>query len=104
MFRIVHYAKYDAPLDLRGKDLIGLLDAPKTRAQAVIPDLKETSAMKKRLMLKSKVRAPNTGEIADELHEFLNAHQGEFQLQRILFKKGRVMEFVMYNPALKGLK
>jgi hypothetical protein len=95
MLRIVYYTRYDDPLDLRGKDLISLLDAPKAKAQAVIVALKETSAMKRRLMLKSKVRAPNTGEIADELHEFLDAYQGEFQLKQILFKKGRVMELVM---------
>jgi len=95
MFRFVHYARYGQSLDLRGKDLISLLDAPKAKVQKVIPDLKETSAMKKRLMLKSRVRAPNTGEIGDELHEFLDAHQDEFQLKQILFKKGRVMELVM---------
>ena len=38
-----------------------------------------------------KVRAYN-GEIADEVHEFLNATQGEYRLKKILLRDGRVIE------------
>ena len=47
--------------------------------------------MAKRWGLKKKLRSYN-GELADEVHEFLNATQGEYRLKKILLRDGRVIE------------
>ena len=80
-------------MDFTGRDLIGLLDAPKAVVQQMIPILLEDQEMRRRWAFTRKLRTFNTGEIADEIHEFHNATQGNFRLTHILFKKGRVIQF-----------
>ena len=92
MLRSYTYAKYTEEMDFLGKDLISLVDGPKAKVKAVIPALREDSEMKRRLGFTRKLQTFNTGEIADEVHEFLNATQGTSRLIHIFFKKGRVIE------------
>ena len=92
MLRSYLHAEYSDAMDFLGKDLIGLTDAPKATVKELIPVLKEGSEMRRRWGFTRKLQTFNTGEIADEVHEFRNASQGESRLTRILFKKGRVIE------------
>lgn len=92
MLRSYRHSEYSETIDFTGKNLIGLTDAPKAVVKEIIPVLREDSAMRRRWGFTRKLRTFNTGEIADEVHEFHNATQGEFRLTRILFKKGRVIE------------
>lgn len=92
MLRSYLYAEYAEEMDFLGKNLIGLTDAPKAEVKTIIPVLREDSAMRRRWGFTRKLTAFNTGEIADEVHEFCNATQGDFRLTRILLKKGRVIE------------
>lgn len=92
MVRSYLHAQYSEEMDFLGKNLIGLTDAPKAAVKTMIPSLREDSEMRRRWGFTRKLQTYNTGEIADEVHEFLNATQGEFRLTRVLFKKGRVIE------------
>ena len=92
MLRSYLHAEYSDEMDFLGKDLIGLTDAPKAKVKTLIPVLREDSEMRRRWGFTRKLTTFNTGEIADEVHEFHNATQGEFRLTRILFKKGRVIQ------------
>src|SRR5262247_266047 len=92
MVRAYLHTQYAEPMDFTGKNLIGLTDAPKDEVRAIIPAFRDASEMQKRWGFTSKLRTFNTGEIADEVHEFLNASQAGLKLTRILLKKGRVIE------------
>jgi hypothetical protein len=92
MLRRYLYAQYSEPMDFTGKDLLSLTDAPKDTVKILIPFLRDTPAMKRRWAFTRKLQTFNTAEIADEVHEFLNATQGESRLTRILLKNGRVIE------------
>ena len=70
MIRSYLLAKYTDKLDLSDIDLISLSGAPKDAVMAVIPILRDTTDMSRRWGFTSKLRAFNTGEIADEVHEF----------------------------------
>ena len=85
------HATYPDHLDLTGKDLISIAGSSKERAKELFPMLRDTSDMSAREALPEKLRAYN-GETADEVHEFLNARQGSFQVTRLLFNGGRVIE------------
>ena len=91
MIRHYQFAQYDKPMDFAGKDLIGLSGAPREKVQALIPSFAGPAAMTKRWGFNKKVRAYN-GELADEVHEFSNATQGEYRLRKILLREGRVVE------------
>ena len=86
------YTEYAEEMDFLGKNLIGLTDATKAEVKALIPVLRDDSEMQRCSGPASKLQTFSTGEIADEVHEFLNATQGTSKLIRILFKKGRVIE------------
>ena len=43
------YTKYDEKMDFLGKNLIGLIDAPKAKVKAMIPVLRDASEMEQRL-------------------------------------------------------
>ena len=92
MLRSYLHAEYSDEMDFLGRNLIGLTHARKPAVKELIPILREDSEMKRRWGFTRKLQTFNTGEIADEVHEFHNATQGEFRLTRILFKKGRVIE------------
>ena len=92
MIRAYLYSDYSEPMDFTGKDLIGLTDAPRAVVKEMIPLLRENSEMRRRWGFARKLRTFNTGEIADEVHEFHNATHGTFRLTRILFKNGRLIE------------
>jgi hypothetical protein len=88
-----HYV-YSQPLDLTGEDLIGLGRATRRAVKKVIPCLVAPSKMAAATGFK-KYLLSMTGELADEVHEFENATQGSFRLQKILLKEGTVLELVM---------
>jgi hypothetical protein len=92
MIRSYLHAVYSGEMDFTGKDLVSLTDQPKEAVKALIPCLKDAQELKRRWTLTRKLRTFNTGEIADEVHEFLNAKMGRFRLRRISFKDGRVIE------------
>jgi len=85
------YAKYDEKMDFLGKNLIGLIDAPKVKVKAMIPVLRDESEMEQRSGSAQELQDYH-GDIADEVHEFLNATQGTFRLLRICLKEGRVIQ------------
>jgi hypothetical protein len=89
------HATYAEKLDLTGKDLVSLTDRPKEAVRALIPRLKDRREMKRRWTLTGKLRTFNTGEIADEVHEFLNTTTARFRLRRISLKQGRVIELTI---------
>ena len=74
--RAVHYQQYDQPLDLLGKDLISLLTQKKSELAAVVGSMLAKSEMPT-VTLPVKGITSMTGEIADEVHEWPNATQGE---------------------------
>ena len=76
MLRAYLYFDYSEPMDFTGKNLIGLVDVPKAVVRELIPELREDSEMRKRWGFTRELRTFNTGEIADEVHEFQNATQG----------------------------
>jgi hypothetical protein len=92
MIRSYLHATYSDQMDFTGKDLVSLTDKPKETVRALIPHLKDAREMKRRWTLTRKLRTFNTGEIADEVHEFLDATMGRFRLKRISLKRGRVIE------------
>jgi hypothetical protein len=85
------YAKYDEKMDFLGKNLIGLLDAPKAKVKTMIPVLRDESEMEQRSGSAQELQ-DHLGDIADEVHEFLNATQGTSRLLRIRLKQGRVID------------
>jgi len=85
------YAKYDEKMDFLGKNLIGLIDAPKAKVKAMIPVLRDDSEMEQRSGSAQELQDYH-GDIADEVHEFLNATQGTSRLLRIRLKGGRVID------------
>lgn len=91
MIRHFQFAQYDEPMDLVGKDLIGLTGAPREKVRALIPSLVAPATMRRRWGFTKKLRAYN-GEVADEVHEFSHATQGEYRLKRILLREGRFVE------------
>jgi hypothetical protein len=91
MIRSYLFTQYDESMDFSGKNLIDLLDAEKRTAQKLIPILRDDYEMKKRLAFTRKLRTFDSAEIADEVHEFLDAIMGSFRLQRILLKKRKVI-------------
>jgi hypothetical protein len=92
MIRSYLHAEYRDEMDFTGNNLVSLTDAPKGAVKALIPVLRDAPEMRRRWGFTRKLRTFNTGEIADEVHEFLNATQGDFRLKRIFLKKGRVIE------------
>ncbi len=86
------YARYPERVDLTGQNLIRLLDAPRQSLQAAIPTLRDISAMLKTHGSAEAVRTNDTGEIADEVHEFVDGWFAGFKLTRIMLKRGRVIE------------
>jgi hypothetical protein len=66
------YANYDEQMDFLGKNLIGLIDAPKAEVKAMIPVLRDESEMEQRSGSAQELQ-DSLGDIADEVHEFLNA-------------------------------
>jgi hypothetical protein len=95
MIRLYRYARYRDRLELSGGDLTALSGQPKAMAGSLIPALRETSAMSRRVGLVRTLRAMN-GEIADEVHEFEDVRHGAFRLKRLLLRGGRVIE-LMYR-------
>jgi hypothetical protein len=91
MIRSYRFALYDEPTDLAGQDLVSRPGQSRKKVQALIPILRDPVEMRRRWSFTKKVRAAN-GDIADEVHEFANARQGQFRLQQILFHDGRVIE------------
>jgi hypothetical protein len=91
MIRIIRFAKYHRSMDFTGVDLVSLGGIAREKAKATIPALKDPAVMKKRWSLTSNLRAMN-GEIADEVHEFVNATQGTFRLKQVLLRDGRIIE------------
>ena len=85
---------YSQPLDLTGEDLIGLGRASRRGVKKVIPCLVPPSKMTAATGIKKHLTAM-TGELADEVHEFENATQGSFRLEKILLKEGVVVEVIM---------
>ena len=78
-------------MDFTGKNLIGLSGVRRDKVRALIPSFSDPSAMRKRWTFTTRLRAYN-GELADEVHEFLNAKQGEYNLKKILLRDGKVIE------------
>jgi hypothetical protein len=78
-------------MDFLGKNLIGLVDAPRAKVKAMIPVLRDLSAMEQRSGTAQELQ-DHYGDIADEVHEFLNATQGTGRLLRIRLKEGRVID------------
>lgn len=91
MLRIYRYARYEDHLDITGQDVLSLSGQPKEMAQSLLPMLRQTSAMSKRLGV-ARVLRTGSGEVADEIHEFDNVRQGKFKLNRLLVREGRVIE------------
>jgi hypothetical protein len=88
------YAQYDEVMDFLGKDLISLVDRPKEKVKAMIPFLREGSEMEQRSGAAEELQ-DCYGDIADEVHEFLNATQGTGRLLYIRLKKGRVIDMCL---------
>jgi hypothetical protein len=95
MIRSYLHALYTEDLDFTGKNLISLLDAPKQKVKAIITILRDGHQMAKRWTWTRRLRTHDTGEVADEIHEFLNASQGRFRVKQISFKDRRAIEIVM---------
>jgi hypothetical protein len=91
MIRMIRFTRYDAAMDLSGLDLISLAGASRQGVRVLVPAFRESTTMKKRWSFTRNLRAMN-GEIADEVHEFLNATQGNFKLKQVLLRDGRVIE------------
>jgi hypothetical protein len=100
MIRSYLHARYAENLDFTGKNLISLLDSPKQKVKAIIPVLMDAPDMTRRWTWTRKLRARDTGDVADEIHEFLNARQGRFRLRQISFKDRCVIQIVM-APEIK---
>jgi hypothetical protein len=73
--RPVPYHKYDQMLDLTGKDLLGLLDSPKSRIVDVIGPLRSKEEMPS-VSFPLRELTSMGGEIAEEVHDFPNATLG----------------------------
>jgi hypothetical protein len=86
------YAEYTERVDLAGQNLIGLLDARRESLQAAIPTLRDVSTMTMTQGSAEVVTTHDTGEIADEIHYFVDGWFGEFKMSRIMLKRGRVIQ------------
>jgi len=86
------YAEYTERVDLTGQNLIGLLDAPRESLQAAIPMLRDVSTMTMTQGSAETVTTHNTGEIADEIHYFVDGWLAESKMSRIMLKRGRVIQ------------
>jgi hypothetical protein len=95
MIRSYRYSRYEDEIDLMGKDLISLTDAPREAVKSVIPFLRDPREMRRRWAFTRKLLTYSTGEIADEVHEFLNATQGSSRLKSVFLRKGRVIQLTM---------
>ena len=60
--------------------------------QAAIPTLRDPSAMTRTQGTAEAVTTHDTGEIADEIHEFVDGWFGEFKMSRIMLRRGRVIQ------------
>ena len=89
--RRYNFAEYREHLDLIGKDVIGLAGATREKARVLFPMVKEPSAMQSRVAFFGAYRAYN-GELADEVHIFRDARQGDQRITRLLLRQGRVIE------------
>jgi hypothetical protein len=94
MYSYLH-AEYAEPVDMTGNDLIMLLDAPKEALRKSIPTLRDTSAMTTRQGTAPEVTTRDTGEIADEIHDFLNGRFADYKLERIMLKRGRIISIII---------
>lgn len=82
---------YEQRLDFAGKDLLSLTGAAREEAKRLIPCLVEPPAMGSATATEESLTAYN-GELADEVHEFRDAKQGNLQLRKLMLKAGRVVE------------
>ena len=89
--RLIHFAKYEQPFDLTGVDLISLGGQSRDKVRDVVPGLLEPKQMTKAWVRTEQLESM-TGEIADEVHLFTNATQGQFRLKRIFLREGHVTE------------
>ena len=86
------HALYTERVDLTGQNLFGLLDAPRESLQEAIPTLRDVSAMTKTEGSPEAVTTHDTGEIADEIHEFADGWFAGSKMSRIMLKRGRVIQ------------
>ena len=96
------HAQYAEPVDMTGNDMIGLLDRPREALLKAIPTLRDPSSMTSREGTAAEVTTRDTGEIADEIHDFLNGRFADYKLERIMLKRGRVISIAIrpfnYKP------
>jgi hypothetical protein len=91
--RTVRYREYHEPLDLSGKDLISLLNHPKSEIAAIVGDMESRSSMPS-VRLPVEAVTSMTGEIADEVHEWPKAQFGpKFHHLVIHFLDDRLLGF-----------
>jgi hypothetical protein len=91
MIRTYRFTQYEEPIDITGKDLISQSGGSRRKLKALVPILRDPVEMERRWSFTKKLRT-STGEVADEIHEFLNARLGEFRLRQIWLRQGSVIE------------
>jgi hypothetical protein len=91
--RLVRHQTYEEPLDLTGKDLVSLLDHPKGEIAAIVGGMVSKSEMSARKLPIAAVTSM-TGEVADEVHEWPEAHLGlKFHHLVLHFRDHRLVGF-----------
>jgi len=90
-WRPVHVQEYPEPVDLSGRNLVGMLDRSKMEVSALLGKLAVKSEMKTEELPGESVTSL-TGEIADEVHEWPRATLGKnFRHLTLQFRDERLI-------------